>query len=142
MNVSQTIANMEAAGMTAEAIVLALKCIVTFPVIDPQAERRRAADRERPKSGAEERWGYAGPRTPMLPEKEWWPLRWAILQRDMFICAYCGVEGEKNTKWCVDHIVPLSRGGTNEPGNLTACCSPCNSSKSDRLLSEWKGRYL
>lgn len=33
--------------MTAEAIVLALKCIVTFPVIDPQAERRRAADRDR-----------------------------------------------------------------------------------------------
>lgn len=47
MNVSQTIANMEAAGMTAEAIVLALKCIVTLPVIDPQAERRRAADRDR-----------------------------------------------------------------------------------------------
>lgn len=88
--------------------------------------------------GPLERWGYDGPVTARLPEKEWWPLRWSILERDNFTCAYCS---ERPQRMCADHVVPLSRGGTNDPDNLVACCLPCNSSKADRLLSEWKGRW-
>lgn len=47
MNLAATIANMKAKGMTAEAIVLALECVVVGATVDEQAERRRAADRER-----------------------------------------------------------------------------------------------
>lgn len=39
-------------------------------------------------------------------------------------CAYCG--GPADT---LDHIVPVSRGGTNVWYNLTAACRPCNSRK-------------
>jgi 5-methylcytosine-specific restriction endonuclease McrA len=40
----------------------------------------------------------------------------------------------------VDHMIPLSRGGTNYEGNLAPCCRRCNSSKSDLLISEWLWR--
>lgn len=77
--------------------------------------------------------------TARLPDKEWWPLRGHILRRDGEMCIYC-----KDTigPFCVDHVVPLSRrGGTNEEDNLVVACIPCNSSKNDWLLSEWRGRY-
>jgi hypothetical protein len=89
-------------------------------------------------SGSAARWGYHGPVTPRLPEREWWPLRRAVLERDNHTCHYCG---EKPEQMCADHVIPLSRGGSNEMDNLVACCLPCNSSKSDRLLSEWEGRW-
>lgn len=33
----------------------------------------------------------------------------------------------------IDHVVPLSRGGTNEASNLRLCCRGCNKKKSDCL---------
>ena len=124
-------------GASDEAMVEILECFAR-KVGNGYTSNTRA---QKPKQGPKERWGYDGPITPTLPENEWWPLRWAILTRDQFVCRYCGVNGEKSVKWCVDHVVPLSRGGSNEPENLVACCFPCNSSKSDRLVSEWRGRY-
>ena len=101
---------------------------------DPTAnERQRLANSST--CGPRERWGYEGPITPRLPDREWWPLRNSILSGDEYTCQYCGSEAS-----CVDHVVPLTRGGSNDPENLVACCQPCNVSKCDRLLAEWKGR--
>jgi 5-methylcytosine-specific restriction endonuclease McrA len=49
-------------------------------------------------------------------------------------CAYCGAR----TKLQVEHVIPLSRGGRHSIGNVVPACGPCNMSKSDRLLVEWK----
>lgn len=49
-------------------------------------------------------------------------------------CVYCAGPYE-----AIDHVIPLSRGGTNYPSNLRPCCSSCNSSKGSKLLSEWYG---
>jgi 5-methylcytosine-specific restriction endonuclease McrA len=49
-------------------------------------------------------------------------------------CAYCG-EGGALT---LDHIVPLSRGGTNGIDNCAPACWWCNRSKGDRTLEEWR----
>lgn len=49
-------------------------------------------------------------------------------------CSYCGTTGKVE----IDHIIPLSRGGLHEPGNLAAACKSCNSSKGAKLLSEWR----
>jgi len=51
-------------------------------------------------------------------------------------CVYCGTT-ERIT---IDHVIPLTRGGKHEPENLAPACLSCNSSKNDRLLSEWSGR--
>lgn len=88
--------------------------------------------------GPKERWGYDGPITPRLPDRDWWPLRNSIVDGADYTCHYCG---DRHQNMCADHVVPLSRGGTNERDNLVCCCIPCNSSKADRLLSEWRGRY-
>lgn len=77
--------------------------------------------------------------TPRLPEKEWYALRGRIFRRDGYVCNYCGTD---DAKWAIDHVVPLSRGGTNEPDNLVVACFACNSSKNDKLLTEWQGRYI
>lgn len=57
-------------------------------------------------------------------------------------CYYCGEKVGKT--YDVDHVVPLSRGGTNDPDNLVIACASCNRSKSDKLPSEWPqgGRLL
>lgn len=72
-----------------------------------------------------------------LPASQWLPLRNAVIERDGHACAYCG---DTDAQLCADHVVPLSRGGTNDIENLVCACIPCNSSKSDRLLEEWRGR--
>lgn len=73
--------------------------------------------------------------------KQWihrtnWP-QWAIKavrSRDRGCCAECRkdicieLQEEEN----IDHIVPLSRGGTNDLVNLQLLCKPCNSKKYNR----------
>lgn len=51
-------------------------------------------------------------------------------------CAYCGCTPDVLT---MDHVVPLSRGGDHTESNIVPACKSCNSSKCDRLLSEWAG---
>ena len=48
-------------------------------------------------------------------------------------CAYCGTD-EKLT---VDHVIPLSKGGRNDLGNLLPACLSCNCSKNDTDLRTW-----
>ena len=43
-------------------------------------------------------------------------------------CAYCG---KKSDKMEIDHVIPLSKGGTHTPENLVPACKPCNSGKRD-----------
>lgn len=54
-------------------------------------------------------------------------------------CMYCGCELTRHIPRSVhiDHIIPISRGGSNWPNNLALACQSCNLSKADKLLSEW-----
>ena len=57
-------------------------------------------------------------------------LRFEILRRDGFTCQYCGKTGtEKELE--IDHVVPFSKGGTNDEGNLITSCFDCNRGKRD-----------
>jgi hypothetical protein len=56
-------------------------------------------------------------------------LRNEILSRDNHMCGYCGF-----TAATIDHIVPFSYGGSDEPDNLIACCALCNSILNDRVF--------
>ena len=57
-------------------------------------------------------------------------------------CYYCGVK--VGDAYHADHVVPLSRGGSDGPENIVIACAKCNQSKSDRLPHEWPegGRLL
>lgn len=57
-------------------------------------------------------------------------------------CYYCGCKVDDS--YHVDHVVPLSRGGTNWPDNLVIACRHCNVSKHNKLPHEWPegGRLL
>lgn len=61
-----------------------------------------------------------------------------LVHRHGGCCAYCGVEAEMT----MDHVVPVSRGGVNTIGNILPACLTCNSSKSNKLLVEWRARKL
>ena len=62
-----------------------------------------------------------------------------ILQRNGMTCQICGAgagepdpfDPQKRVRLDVDHIVPLSEGGTNEDSNLRATCSACNRGRSN-----------
>lgn len=45
-----------------------------------------------------------------------------------FRCLACG-QHEPDIKLTIDHVLPLSLGGTNAIGNIQPLCGPCNSSK-------------
>lgn len=62
---------------------------------------------------------------------DWSKLRDRILKRDCRICGYCGGRAT-----AVDHIIPRSRGGSNEVSNLISACKSCNSTKNDKTPEE------
>ena len=62
-------------------------------------------------------------------------LRFEVFKRDSFTCQYCG-KSAPNVVLEVDHIEPVSKGGTNDILNLVTSCFDCNRGKSDKKLSE------
>lgn len=59
---------------------------------------------------------------------------------------YASVYEQKNCLWCgvvltddaqIDHIIPLSRGGTSHSGNLAMVCRECNAQKKAMLPYEF-----
>lgn len=63
----------------------------------------------------------------------------AIFEHQRGMCASCGVKLFKSgaSKYHVDHVMPLAKGGTNWPSNLQCLCPSCNRSKSAKLPEEW-----
>lgn len=62
-------------------------------------------------------------------------VRFEVFKRDGFKCQYCG-RSSPEVILEVDHIVPVSEGGGNEPLNLITSCFDCNRGKGKRKLSD------
>lgn len=59
--------------------------------------------------------------------------RFEVLRRDNYTCRYCrSTEGELT----VDHVVPASLGGSDNPSNLVAACKDCNAGKASTSPDE------
>lgn len=70
--------------------------------------------------------------------------RRAVLRRDRYTCAYCGLrvgdaQGQRILKasdFTIDHVLPVSRGGENSWNNTVCACFACNQRKADHLPQE------
>lgn len=56
-------------------------------------------------------------------------LRFEILRRDNHACRYCG-RSAPDVALHVDHVIPVSLGGKDDPSNLVTACITCNGGKS------------
>lgn len=56
-------------------------------------------------------------------------LRFEILRRDAHTCRYCGAQAP-DVKLTVDHVIPTTLGGGDDPSNLVTACADCNAGKS------------
>jgi 5-methylcytosine-specific restriction endonuclease McrA len=62
-----------------------------------------------------------------------------LFARDRYRCQYCGrgaIELRPREALTRDHLVPLSRGGTNHWSNVVTACSTCNARKGNALPEE------
>ena len=62
-----------------------------------------------------------------------------LFARDRYRCQYCNraqIELKPRESLTRDHLIPLSRGGSNDWTNVVTACSPCNTKKANRLPSE------
>lgn len=60
------------------------------------------------------------------------PSKAMIYKRDNNSCQYCG----STRHLTIDHVIPKSKGGSEEWTNLVVACSKCNTKKGDKLLSQ------
>ena len=55
-------------------------------------------------------------------------------------CYWC--KEKVGDRYQVDHVIPLSKGGSDGRENIVIACPPCNRSKSDKMPEEWAGVLL
>jgi hypothetical protein len=60
--------------------------------------------------------------------------QWEVFAACGYRCVLCGAGG--GVPLTVDHIVPISRGGSSRAYNLQALCGPCNSRKRDQYFGD------
>ena len=101
------------------------------------------ASREKWKNANKEKWDASrikalhkrrllkGQQSKMIPVKN-------IIRLRNQPCHYCG-----STKIIqLDHVIPISRGGSDSEGNLVSACRTCNLSKGFKFVMEWKLKTL
>lgn len=55
-------------------------------------------------------------------------------------CWYCGMQCNpfKTREYCIDHVIPFSKGGSDDVGNLVPCCISCNSQKRAKDIEQYR----
>ncbi len=62
-------------------------------------------------------------------------IRNLVRQRAGGLCEYCHTsERWQYVPFTIDHVVPLSKGGTDDPDNLALSCFHCNRRKANRMM--------
>lgn len=65
-------------------------------------------------------------------------IRHEVFKRDGYKCCECS-KTKNESSLEIDHILPISRGGSDELDNLQTLCSACNRSKSNRVYTKENG---
>jgi 5-methylcytosine-specific restriction endonuclease McrA len=61
-------------------------------------------------------------------------VKWLFIDQEGY-CAYCNADIEEN--YHIDHIIPVSRGGSNGRGNIALACPSCNLRKHNKTAEEF-----
>jgi hypothetical protein len=64
----------------------------------------------------------------------WKAIQKQVFERDAYVCQYCGRTGGQLE---VDHINPVSNGGTNQLDNLATACRRCNRQKRNKTVEQF-----
>ncbi len=56
-----------------------------------------------------------------------------VFRRDKAVCGICGLKVDPDSKWHIDHVIPLSKGGLHSYDNVQLAHAHCNLSKRDVL---------
>ena len=67
-----------------------------------------------------------------MRHSQWWKNKCASGH-----CHYC-LEAFDPKTLTMDHIVPISRGGSTSRSNIVPCCKECNNQKKHMLPVEWQ----
>lgn len=94
---------------------------ITCPLLEREIDRRHA------QAISENKYGR-------LHGAEWDAIRQRVFERDDYTCRYCGARGGELE---CDHVMPISRGGSNDLTNLVTACSSCNRKKHAKTPEEW-----
>jgi HNH endonuclease len=64
------------------------------------------------------------------------PIQHQVRQRSNFLCEYCHAsEWWQYVKFTVDHLIPVSQGGSDTIENLALACFHCNRRKTNRITA-------
>ena len=102
------------------------------PILQMKKRQRRERYRNSEKGRAEmrrydaERRGAVSKIPNSLTSSEWIE----IMRAHCYRCHYC----QRRTKLTLDHVIPLSRGGTHTKENIVPACQSCNSKKHTAII--------
>ena len=71
---------------------------------------------------------------PKISNKSW---RESLYKFTKYKCIYCGKPSES-----LDHLHPISKGGTSIKSNCVPCCLSCNGKKSDSEVLNWYRKQI
>ena len=71
-----------------------------------------------------------------------WPkgVKRELLRRQDYVCVYCG-HRRISRSFEIEHMTPVTRGGSNDMDNLQGICRPCNKRKGVLTDGEFRTRY-
>ena len=111
------------------AVLWGIETIVTMLIRDHKKAKRKQAREKRRLEYQDRRMANDAEHAKVTRA-----MRYDVLRRDNFHCVRCGRGREDGVKLHVDHIVPVSRGGTTVMSNLQTLCEDCNCGKGNRYL--------
>ena len=66
-----------------------------------------------------------------------------LMENNPMACNYCGCDlsyREVNGMWQIDHVVSMSRGGSNTLDNIVICCKVCNRKKNNQPVEKFRAQ--
>jgi len=121
-----------------------VSCVKAFAINNPHVNSKAVTDyQKRNKDKVKERlqkWRKANPEKTLLQKRRYKNAEGFFTADDILTlmvkqkgcCVLCSREFSETLKKEIDHIIPISKDGSNWPSNLQLLCRNCNAKKSNK----------